>query len=195
MTWARRSPRSAKSASRCSTTGRRKRPQVFRFEVPVAGGSRGGDPPPARLRAGALVSLTPPQGGSGTREKQREFYTRRSRKRFFLVIPLRPPASARPPSSFRRKPESRGHLSPRPRRKPVSILWIPAFAGMTTGWDLQVCNSQNNQPEYLSKSVGATHPVRAARQKSFPITPPLSGSRSRQAVRRRRLRWGSVGRC
>ena len=96
-------------------------------------------------------------------------YARQSRRRFFLVIPLRLPAPVRPPSSFRRKPESRGHLSPRsrlspgrrmrapgdegaPRRKSISSLWIPACAGMTTGWDLQVCNSQSKA--LLIRGVG-----------------------------------------
>ena len=32
-----------------------------------------------------------------------------------------------------------------PLRKPVSILWIPAFMGMTTGGDLRVCNSHYKQ--------------------------------------------------
>ena len=52
---------------------------------------------------------------------ERESYTKRSRKRFFLVIPPFKPGAG--------------------LRKQVSILWIPPFAGMTTGWDIQVCNS------------------------------------------------------
>ena len=98
-----------------------------------------------------------PSLGRDPAMKKRELYPRRSRRRLFLVIPLRLPAPVRPPSSFRRKPESRGHLSPRPRlspgrragaplRKPISVLWIPAFMGMTTGWDLQGGNSPQKTP-------------------------------------------------
>ena len=73
-----------------------------------------------------------------------------------------------PPSSFRRKPESRGHLSPRPRlspgrragaplRKPISVLWIPAFMGMTTGWDLQGGNSPQKTPNRDTRN--SLHPL------------------------------------
>ena len=41
-----------------------------------------------------------------------------------------PPAPVRPPSSFRRKPESRGHLSPRPRLSPGRRGGTPAEAGI-----------------------------------------------------------------
>ena len=37
-----------------------------------------------------------------------------------------------------------------PLRKPVSILWIPTFMGMTTGWALQVCNSRFNSGNKFS---------------------------------------------
>ena len=35
-----------------------------------------------------------------------------------------------------------------PLRKSVSILWIPAFMGMTTGWDIRVCNSSISRGSY-----------------------------------------------
>ena len=77
---------------------------------------------------------------------RRELHTRESRRQLLGIIYKAIPKTVFPrhtPSSFRRKSESRGHLSPRPRlspgsrgtslRKPISIPWIFAFAGMTTG--------------------------------------------------------------
>ena len=37
--------------------------------------------------------------------------------------------------------DSEDRFSPSYLRKQVSILWMPACAGMTIGWDLQVCHS------------------------------------------------------
>ena len=90
------------------------------------------------------------------------------------VFPRQTPSSLPPvqlPSSFRplrhsgesRNPEDTFPLGPgfrrgdergpgrrEGRRKPVPALWIPAFMGMTTGWDLQVCNSRFNSGNKIS---------------------------------------------